>query len=77
MRRAIPLVLVLALFLPPGCGVVMNATYSQLVDKTCALGDDNLARWPTLDGNQQRQAFVGINTAFHNLRDARDGKVAP
>ncbi len=58
----------------PGCsGLLANATYSALIDKTVALSDETLARWPTLDANQQAAAFAGQNAVLHRLQDAKNG----
>ena len=77
MRRyvtCIVVTLLLALCVGGCSGLIANATYSQLIDKTAALSDETLGRWPVLDANQQRAAFAGQNAVLHRIQDAKNGK---
>lgn len=75
MKKVMTTVLLVALAVVGGCsGVLMNAHYSTLLDKTVALSDETLARWDSLDPNAQRSSFAGQNAVLHRIQDARNGQ---
>lgn len=59
-----------------GCsGVVLNAQYSQLLDRTAALSAETARRADAnaLTGDQMKQALDAQAGAWAKFRDARDG----
>jgi len=57
-----------------GCnGVILNPTYSQLLDQTATLAATTDARWDTLTPAQQKQAFHGDANLWAKFKAAKDG----
>lgn len=77
MKRAIGL-LVLAVVLAGCSGVVMNAKYATLLDKTCALSAQTaqLADSNQLTPDQMKSALRGQAQTWKLFVYARDGKDA-
>jgi len=74
MKRLLMLVLVLALL--SGCsGVIMNAQYSQLLDRTAALSAETAKRAQAdqLTPDQMKAALVDQAAVWQLFREARDG----
>ncbi len=79
-NRLLALCLVTALVVLPfvaGCGgVIMNAEYSQLLDKTCALSAETAAR-ATMGELSEAEKTAALNKqaeTWQKFKDARDGK---
>ena len=69
-------IVALVLVLLPGCGVLMNAEYSTLLDRTAALSADTAAKAEagTLTPAEMRQALMLQAQTWQLFRNARDGK---
>lgn len=74
MKRMILLCLVLVMF--SGCGVYVNAEYSQLIDRNVATGDEMAARARdgALDPNEMTRGLEWNAAAWHKFQDAKNGK---
>lgn len=59
-----------------GCGVVVNPTYSQLLDQTAALAADDAVRADAngLTADQMKTCLRAEANAWQSFRSARDGK---
>lgn len=71
------IVVVLAGVLLAGCsGVMMNARYSMLLDKTCAISAETAARAQagTLTEMDKTAALVKQAETWRLFKDARDGR---
>ncbi len=70
------LMIVLLAAVAAGCsGVVLNAEYSQLLDKTVATYDDIAARAEanSLSPSEMQRALSASAQTWHRFRNARDG----
>ena len=74
MKRVL-IALALLLMLGGCSGVIMNAEYSQLLDKTAALSEQTAARAEdgALTPAEMTQALVLQAQTWQKFRDARDG----
>lgn len=63
-------------FLVGCCGVIMNAEYSALLDKTVALSTEASTRAKTHDLTEEQmiEALVRQSEIWVRFQDARDGK---
>ena len=70
------LLLMLVLFLSGCSGVIMNAEFSELLDKTCAISDEtaNRAQQGELTQSQMKDALVKQAMTWRLFKNARDGK---
>ncbi len=81
MKRILT-VLVLVVAVSPllhGCsGVIMNAEYSQLLDRTAALSAETSARAEQgkLTPQEMQQALSAQAQTWRKFKDAKDGKVS-
>ncbi|HUU91634.1 MAG TPA: hypothetical protein VM238_10525 [Phycisphaerae bacterium] len=77
-RKMIAVFLILAILGISGCGVVMTATYSQLLDETAALSARTSAAADanTLNEGGMKEALRKQAAVWQMFRDARDGKVS-
>ena len=60
-----------------GCsGVIMNAEYSELLDKTCALSAETATRAKTgqMSESDMAEALTKQAQTWRKFKDARDGK---
>ena len=77
MKIVISFIIVIAIcWLLSGCGVWMNAQYSQLLDQTAALSADTAdrANQGLLTPEQMTSALNGQSQVWQQFRNARDGK---
>lgn len=76
VRKVLVLVVLMSLVVASGCGIMMNATYSQILDKTVALSAETASRAEhgnlTLD--EAKAALVMQAKTWKLFQDARDGK---
>ena len=76
-RMCLIAALMMALIVASGCsGVWMNADYSARFDRFVALSDETLDRMERglLSPEEQKQAVRVHNKAFHEFKNAKDGK---
>ena len=73
------LILGIVLILSGCSGVILNAKYSELLDRTTALSQTTATRYAsgTLTTQQTLDSLNGQATVWQEFRDARDGKVSP
>lgn len=81
MRTLVCAVAFLAV-LVSGCGLYMNPTYSQALDRAVTVSDEMVARLAAMPEGPEKTAFATAavradNKYLHSLQDARDGKVKP
>jgi len=76
MRRAMLVVVLVAAMLAAGCGVVVNAKYSELLDKTAVLSAVTAERAEAgeLTSEEMVAALKLQAETWQRFRDARDGK---
>jgi hypothetical protein len=77
MRKTMILVLLLAaLVATAGCGVMMNAQYSQVLDRTVALSAETASRAEhgSLTFDEAKAALALQARTWKLFQDARDGK---
>jgi len=79
MKRTLTVfILAVLLTAASGCGVWMNGTYSQILDRTVALSAETASRAEhgNLTPDEARQALVLEAKTWKLFQDARDGKSA-
>jgi len=76
MRKIGTILLAALLVAASGCGVWMNATYSEILDRTVALSAETASRAEhgNLSPDDARQALVLQAKTWKLFQDARDGK---
>lgn len=76
-RNILFVAVLIASLLFVGCsGVIMNAEYSTLLDRTCAIANevDKRAQTGELNEEQMKYLLHQHNLAWHAFKDARDGR---
>ena len=78
MKRAFCVLVVLVVLLSGCSGVIMNAEYSLLLDRTTALSAEtaNRAAAGELSGGEMIQSLKAQAEVWQKFKDARDGKVS-
>ncbi len=76
MKRALLVMVVVAPLILAGCGVVVNAKYSELLDKTAVLSAETARRAEAGDLTPEEMVAALKRQAetWQRFRDARDGK---
>lgn len=77
MRRVLFVVTLAVLLLAGGCGVMMNAEYSQILDRTVVLSAETAKRADagTITPEEMKAALTLQAMTWKHFQDARDGKV--